>query len=199
MSLKAWFELRKNAIHERVSSHDVLRDNGVKLVYAGEREEQFSCPFHGKDSKPSARVFPSTPQSPSHAWCYVCRERWDVITLWQKYHGTEGFHKTLSAIERHYNIPTPPVPDGPLEYTSDNTSKDRFKELYEVCESRLRSERSAYDLKSYLLMGSFLDKALSQVNSGKLSYGEGIELMTKLRAAIIQKVASSVSSNQTVH
>ncbi len=198
MSLKAWFEQRKNAIHERVSSHDILRDNGVKLVYAGEREEQFSCPFHGKDSKPSARVFPSTPQSPSHAWCYVCRERWDVITLWQKYHGTEGFHKTLSAIEKHYNIPTPPVPEGPINYDGVDSKKGLFESLHQSCEDRLKTTRSEHDLKSFLLFGSFLDKAFHQVTSGTLSYPEGVELLHKLMDKIGQKIRN-VPSNQTEH
>lgn len=189
--IKAWYAMRREAIHERISAHDVLRNNGVKLVYTGEREEQFSCPFHGKDSKPSARVFPSTPQSPSHAWCYVCRERWDVITLWQKYHGTEGFHKTLSAIEKHLGIKAPTIPEGAFDCDVGNAPRKEFDDLYEACERRLISEKHVFTLGEYLRLGSVLDRAMHQVSSGKLSYPDGTVVMRKVLAKIGEKVRGS--------
>lgn len=188
MSVKAWFEQRKRTINERVTAHDILRAQGVKLSYSGDREEQFSCPFHGRDTKPSARVFPGTPQSPSHAWCYVCRERWDVINLWAKYHGTEGFHRTLTDIERHYNIETPPVPEGPLEYDPGDAKKEQFEALHRVCEERLADAKPHFDLKGHLLIGSVLDKVLYQVASGSMSYSEAMETFQKVRLKIIEKV-----------
>ncbi len=184
MSVKAWFEQRKRTINERVTAHDILRAQGVKLSYSGDREEQFSCPFHGRDTKPSARVFPGTPQSPSHAWCYVCRERWDVINLWAKYHGTEGFHRTLTDIERHYNIPTPPVPEGPINGDRVDPKREQFEALFRTCEDRLVREKQSFELKSYLLLGSVLDRTHSRVSSGVMTFGEGIEIMDKLRIKI---------------
>src|SRR5574343_824433 len=83
---RAWIQERVAAIRATVSAYDVLRKFGVKLHHAGEnRIEQFSCPFHGKDTKPSARIYPAGPTGPSHAWCFVCQERWDAITLWRKF------------------------------------------------------------------------------------------------------------------
>lgn len=186
--------MRKRAINDRVSAHDILRMKGVPLLHVGEREEQFSCPFHGKDAKPSARVFPSTPQSPSHAWCYVCRERWDVIALWQKYNGTEGFHRTLSDIEKAFNITTPPVPQGAIVVDYGDSQKQRFEEIYAACESRLVGERYTFDMQGYLLFGSILDKCLYQVNQGDLSYAEGIDVVNKVMVRIGQKVRGAPPS-----
>ena len=109
----AWVQERIAAIHARVSTYDILRRFGVVLQHSGEtRIEQFSCPFHGKDTKPSARVYPASATSPTHAWCYVCQERWDVITLWRKFNDpTVPFTRSLAEIERDYGLKTPEMPN----------------------------------------------------------------------------------------
>ncbi len=109
---KAWIAQRVEAIKEHVSAHDVLRRGGVNLGKGDNEEEQFSCPFHGQDRRPSARVYPADANNPSHAWCFVCQERWDAITLWRKFNGGEDRHFTqiLSEIERAYGLETPELP-----------------------------------------------------------------------------------------
>lgn len=195
-AVKVWYDLRKKAIHEKVGVHDILRNNGIKFRHMGDREEQFSCPFHGKDEKPSARAFPTTPQSPSHVWCYVCRERWDAISLWKKYSGDESksFHRVLSEIEKHYNITPPPVPEGGFKNlpSVDDQQKADFERIYRACEERLISERGAYvemgDMNGYLVAGSILDKALHQIGDGQLGYRDGTELMKKLMQKIGERI-----------
>jgi len=195
-AIKIWYDLRKKAIHEKVGVHDLLRSNGIKFRHTGDREEQFSCPFHGKDEKPSARAWPSTPQSPSHVWCYVCRERWDVISLWKKYNGGDGksFHRVLSEIEKHYGITPPPVPEGAFKQAPSGTEQHKldFERLYQACEGRLIAEREAYvrmdDMNGYLVAGSILDKAAYQITEGLLSYPDGIELMKKLMRKIGERI-----------
>ncbi|MCW4026127.1 MAG: CHC2 zinc finger domain-containing protein, partial [Candidatus Bathyarchaeota archaeon] len=39
---------------------------------------QISCPFHGPDSAPSARVFPAS----NSMYCWACNKSWDVIDYW---------------------------------------------------------------------------------------------------------------------
>ncbi len=204
-AIKIWYDLRKKAIHDKVGVHDILRRNGVKFRHTGDREEQFSCPFHGKDEKPSARAFPTDPRSPSHVWCYVCRERWDVIALWKKYYGSDKkFHAVLSEIEKYYNIIPPPVPEGAFKQQPSGNEQQKldFERLYQACEDRLVAERGAYvqmgDMNGFLVAGSILDKATFQVAEGTLSYLEGLELMKKLLKKIGERVRSA-SADQAFH
>lgn len=195
-AIKAWYGIRVKAIHERITVYDLLRSNGIVFKHTGEREEQFSCPFHGKDESPSARVYPSSARSPSHAWCFVCRERWDVISLWKKYHGSDGknFHRILSEIEKQYGLTAPPIPEGGFRdapVASDQQRQD-FDKMYEACERRLLSVREDYrqigDMHGYLMAGSVLDKVFYQVSEGKLNFVEGIDVLNRLLKKIAERL-----------
>jgi hypothetical protein len=195
-AIKAWYGMRTKAIHERVTAHDILRRNGVSFRHTGDREEQFSCPFHGKDESPSARVYPSSPRGPSHVWCFVCRERWDVIALWKKYSGGEkSFHRLLSELEKLYSIPTPPVPEGAYDkggVSATEQEKAEFDRFYGVCEQRLTGAREDYirlqDMRGYLVAGSVLDKVYYQVGEGTLSPREGLDILKRLITRIGERV-----------
>jgi hypothetical protein len=156
-----WLQARAGTIRDRVSAHDILRRNGVKLRYSsGDREESFSCPFHGVDTHPSARVYPSTATGASHVWCFVCQEHWDVIKLWQKFSGAEHkFSRSLYEIERTFGITVserPPTPSEMADYVDPDT--EHCQELLDICERRLGSAKNVFDMKSHLLLGSILDR-----------------------------------------
>lgn len=195
-AIKAWYAMRTKTIHDRVTAHDILRRNGVSFRHTGDREEQFSCPFHGKDESPSARVYPSSPRSPSHVWCYVCRERWDAIALWKKYSGGEkSFHRLLSELEKLYNLETPPVPEGAYDKGSVPVSeqeKAEFERFYVVCEERLKGSREDYarlqDMNGYLVAGSILDKAYYQVGEGTMSPKDGLDVLKRLILKIGERI-----------
>ncbi len=195
-AIKAWYNIRTKAIHDRVTVHDILRRNGVSFRHTGDREEQFSCPFHGKDESPSARVYPSSPRSPSHVWCFVCRERWDAIALWKKYSGGEkSFHRLLSELEKLYNITTPPVPEGAYDkggLSATEQEKAEFERLYGVCEQRLTGARDDYvrlqDMNGYLVAGSVLDKVYYQVGEGTLSARDGLDILKRLITRIGERI-----------
>jgi hypothetical protein len=194
--VKAWYQIRIRAIHTRATAHDILRRNGIELKNTGEREEQFSCPFHGRDEKPSARVYPGSPQSPSHIWCFVCKERLDAIGLWRKFNGGEdkSFHASLAEMERHYGLPTPAVPADARRIPQPVAEKDKgeFERLCGLCEHRLRDTRDDYvrlnDMTGYLAAGAVLDRTLHQTNEGHMGFREGVEVLKILIQRIGEKV-----------
>lgn len=164
-----WMRARIETIHRTVSASDVLRRNGVRLQY-GDRREQFSCPFHGRDNKPSARIYPEVPGKPSHVWCFVCQERWDAIALWRKFEGHEkdvSFGRVLREIERAYGI-VPPEGPPPEEAESEDVSAFvEVMRLYEVCERRLRAAKPLFDMRGYLILGTILDRLCARVDERK--------------------------------
>jgi len=196
----AWIRQRIENVHQHVTAHDVLRQGGVELEQSGsDDEEQFRCPFHGMDNKPSARVYPEDHRSRSHAWCFVCQEPWDAISLWKKFHGyTEeehSFTRALTGIEQEYGLTTPPVPTGVSSGPSeDDKALEAFDALYEALERRLRGARPDYqrldDMVGYLSAGQVLDKLRFQVDKRRMTPERGQEVLRQLLERIGLKVRS---------
>ena len=189
---KEWYRQRIAAIHEKVTAYDVLRRNGVRIQQSGDdREEQISCPFHGEDKKPSARLFPARDDSRSHVWCYVCQEpKWDAIGLWMKFNNLT-FGQAVYRIEREFDIVTPEAPKGDYVPPRVAENKEAFKRAYLLCESRLRDCKLAYrmanDMAGYLSAGSVLDRTKARVDGGVWSPEKGVEILSALRLRLIEK------------
>jgi hypothetical protein len=192
-----WNRQRVENIHQHVTAYDVLSRGGVEFKGTGSDEEQFSCPFHGMDRKPSARYYPEDAQSRSHAWCFVCQEPWDAISLWRRFHGGEemSFTRALSGIEQEYGLEAPPMPSGAVSRQPEG-SKDMaaFEALYEACEGRLRSGRPAYrqldDMVGYLSAGQVLDKLRYRVDKRQMTPEQGQGVLQQLLDRIGAKVRS---------
>lgn len=191
-AIKKWIAKRTEVIHERVTAADVLQRNGVTLRYGGTREEQFSCPFHGKDTKPSARAYPSDGDNRSHVWCFVCQESWDCISLWKKFGDFERFGAALRDMEREYGILIPEAPSDikdAEEATEKEDIRQEFLRLLASCDSVLIRNQRHFDMTGYLQMGSILDKLLFQFNSKKISAPRGIEVIHSVFAKIAEKAS----------
>lgn len=184
---RRWIQARVDAIHKGVSAHDVLRRNGINLRY-NDREEQFSCPFHGVDRHPSARVYPETVKGPSHVWCFTCHENWDVFRLWAKFSGGEQkFTRVLVELERAFGITPPERPPTPADL-ADQTDPESLEVeiLFTTCENRLRRSRSSFEMKAHMTLGSILDRLLYQFEHGSMRTEE----IKKVLHQILEKIGS---------
>lgn len=191
---RAWVAQRIENIHQHVTAYDVLARNNVVLRYGDDREEQFSCPFHGRDRRPSARVYPVSARSPSHAWCFVCQERWDAITLWSKFNQFDDkpFTVVLSDIERAFQIPVPEMSaDAHLVEDTSGVALEEFDALYEVAERRLKNAAPAFkyldDLTGFLKAGSVLDKLRYRVDECVVKPSRGEQVLRQLLERIAAK------------
>lgn len=182
-----WIESRINTIRQNVTAYDILRRNGVQ-IYRTDREEQFSCPFHGTDHKPSARVYPSSVRGPSHVWCFVCQERWDVISLWKKFSGVTDmkFTQTLAEIERAFGIIPADRPS--VEYDpQDDPEVTKAEIMFDIAERNLVGARRAFQMTGYLTVGVLLDRLRHQFVEGAISPGKVCEQLQKVLDKISEK------------
>jgi len=97
-------EAVKNAIKERVTLGDLLRKD-VGLTNA-QSEEQFSCPFHGVDAKKSCRYYQET----DTAYCWVCKEKWDIFSYVSKKHQI-NFTQAINVLIKAYRVDVSKLPD----------------------------------------------------------------------------------------
>lgn len=192
---REWVRQRVELIHEQVTVYDVLRLIGVDLTQSGsDEEEQFSCPFHGIDRRPSARVYPEEGGSKSHAWCYVCQERWDAISVWQRAYGSTegGFTRALLGIEKAFDLTAPKMPTEAV-YRAEVVDEDQeeFEHRLEACEDYLRAARGVYrqlnDMVGYLSASQVLDKLRFRVAKGRTSPKRAVVVLRQLRNKIVEK------------
>jgi len=103
-------KLLKDLILEVVDLTDVMVSYGVEFVYNphAATEIQFKCPFHGKDNKPSARLYKET----KSLWCWKCHKRWDVIDFIKDKESLSYVGAVLHIIGT-YHVDTSSIPDTP--------------------------------------------------------------------------------------
>jgi hypothetical protein len=194
--LREWIQQRIGKIHEKITLYDVLSRNGVELEYV-DRPTQFACPFHGKDNKPSARAYPDSGTGPSHAWCFVCQERWDAISIWKKFNGgtDKKFTRILTEIEQAFGLDQPAFPDGlqtlsqeVLEKQAEENDMEPFNKLVSACERRLIEAKAVYDLKGYLMASSLLERVTTRVLDRRMGQPEGVQRLRSLLDSIGKRV-----------
>jgi hypothetical protein len=185
---RRWIAERILVIHATATAADVLRRNGVKLRYSGQRPEQMFCPFHGNSKSMAARFHPADARKPDHVWCFVCNEQWDAISLFKKFENYEGkFSGLLRHIERDYGITPPEAPTLVMDDEPDQHELLEVTDLLNVCERRLKTTRRAFEMKGYLVCGSVLDRVSHGIDAGTLPLPTARETLRRLLDKIGEK------------
>ena len=89
-------------VKEHVPITALLRHYGFPVREDGFHEQQFPCDMHGdgRDTKPSARVYPQT-----NSWyCFACGKARDVIATVQEREDI-GFWEAIRILERMAGLP----------------------------------------------------------------------------------------------
>lgn len=186
---------RADRIRKEVSILRVLSDYGYE-VEEFDREQQFSCDFHGMgDSSPSARVYPE-----SNDWhCFGCGKSRDAISTVMEKEGIE-FWEACYKLEKRYDLPiwkstwTPRETKDPRDIVkvSNEGSFDEDKERTEnllLGESRRRSVPA----EPLLSLWERFDKVSWKVHQEEMSEKRGRERLAVLREEVIDLVAKSIT------
>jgi hypothetical protein len=151
----------KELIIEQVNLADVMVSYHVHFLYNPKAadEAQFKCPFHGKDNKPSARLYNAT----KTCYCWVCRKAWDVVSfIMEKEH--LSFSEALKFIVNKYEVDTSSIPDNlVLKFTAPEISDIEVKMKF--LHTNILSLRGKVPLEKYqaLCMGFMMaERAKSQ-------------------------------------
>lgn len=181
---------RADRIRERVSITQFLSDLGYAIQpHGGDREQQFSCDLHGDgtDSKPSARVYPS-----SNSWyCFACSKKRDSITTLMERKGLK-FHEACDVIERNYGLPPLPYEKDENEY-NDLVFEER-KPTFESMKNRIntilntqRIEKSI-TLSQYLSVWEVYNMILYKVENEKITEDSAIQGLMKIKTKVFHYI-----------
>jgi len=157
MPMPPWITARVERAREVVTAFDLLSRYGVTLPRGYDSTQQIPCPFHG-DKRPSCRVYDSTAGQPSHVWCYVCNERWDVIRLFSKFENIESdkFTRVLTLLEKAFDLP--PLPEG--AGVKPEKELTPYEKLLPKVELRLSFFRGEVDAAQFMGLVDALDEAI---------------------------------------
>lgn len=185
---RQWIADRIEVIHQTTTAAEVLRRNGVRLRYDGQRPEQMFCPFHGNSKSMAARFHPSDARRSDHVWCFVCNEQWDCITLFKKFASYEGkFSGLLRLMERDYGIIPPEIPEISFGKEVAREELDQVAQMLGVCERRLFGARGAFAMRGFLALGSILDRVTYGINAGTVSLPKARETLQTVLTKIGEK------------
>lgn len=133
---------RADRIRQDIDIVQVLADYGYRVnPGGGDREQQFSCDLHGdgSDSKPSARVYPS-----SNSWyCFACGRPRDAIQTCREKEG-QDFWAAVKTLETRYHLPQLPWEDEveqPHQDTISEKVQEALKSDFSYAEVKNRVER----------------------------------------------------------
>lgn len=127
-------------IKEKVSIYDLfdLADPPIKYQTRA-KPSQISCPVHGKDAHPSARVYPDT----NTFRCFTCSKSWNVVTYWaeiNKWYVDSGNLDIGRAIQ-----------DLSLRFNIEDTSFDWERKFYALKKENDVQEKPISDEDKYKL------------------------------------------------
>lgn len=134
---------RADRLRAQVSIVTVLAEYGYHVREdGGEHEQQFSCDLHGsgRDTKPSARVYPAT----NSFHCFGCGRSRDVIQTVREKEGLE-FWPAVKKLEQRFRLPPMPwAQDGSPDESAEapvfsSTAFAQGQETYTETQTRLHT------------------------------------------------------------
>jgi len=137
----------RELIVEKVDLAEVMVSYGVHFQFdpRGATEVQFKCPFHGKDTKPSARLYNRT----KSCFCWVCRKSWDVVSFIMEKEEL-FFKQALLYLINRYRVDTSSIPDVPqLELKDDTITPEDKKVLFHRIHANLLELRKKIPFEKY--------------------------------------------------
>ena len=184
---------RADRIRERVNITEFLEDFGYTVrSHGGHREQQFSCDLHGDgtDSKPSARVYPS-----SNSWyCFACSKKRDSITTLMDKKGL-NFYQACDLIEKKYGLPPLPYEknENPFSEFSFREREPTYEDLASRVSNLILMQRNEKTLsfKQYLSLWEVYDMVTYKVENNKLDKEKGLGALKKLRDKTLQYIKES--------
>lgn len=167
MSVRARIDNIKNNIH----MSDVLSVLNL-LPSSAEGDFQMRCPFHGKDSKPSARIYRNELFK-----CFACGASYDVIGFYSEYKKL-NFRDSCYLLEKQFGLKWDgeeiPSQNKPAE-VKPSVRNISFSELVRITEKQLIEKKRDLGLERYSKSLYVLDKA---------EESENIDMVRTLRSKI---------------
>ena len=188
---------RADRIRATIPIDQILSDLGYEVrSYGGDREQQFSCDLHGdgSDTKPSARMYPS-----SNSWyCFACAKKRDAISTYMDREGIP-FSKACTEIEKKYGLEPLPFEKNENGFQEFQVVKATYPEMRSRVEKLISNQRVEKNLtlKRYLSLWEVFDMISYQVEKGNWNEDTGYQGLVKLKRKTLEYIKERIKSDWT--
>lgn len=201
MSQDSIVKIRADRIREEIPILRVLYDYGYGVRPEGEnREQQFCCDLHGdgRDTKPSARIYPES----NSFYCFACGSTRDSIALVRTKENL-SFWDAIRTLEQRYGLPPLDI-DATL--TAQNYREQRaalpdlnagkeYPQMRERLARRLElvTQEKSLPMEQVLTFWEALDQVVHKVSQSTWTEKQGHEIMTKL----LEKIQAALTKRSS--
>ena len=124
-------------------------------------EVQYKCPIHGKDNKPSARLYKDT----HSCYCWACLKRWDAVSLVQDVEGL-GYRAALNFLIKKYSIDISHIEMKPELVLAERKGADRQEKDLIFIRNGLGALKGTLELPKYKALCYAYRMLKRQMNKG---------------------------------
>ena len=182
---------RRDRIRQEVPIRHLLRDLGYNVHLEGDQEEQFCCDLHGdgRDTKPSARVYPN-----NTTYCFAEGLARDAVA-YVRAKKDLSYIDALKWLETQYKLPPLPFEEGDYAenpanpYPPDKIDPDL---TFDGAVTRVRKQLDRFTKEKALSLDALLtfweefDRTAHLVKETLLSERDGMKTLLILRERMLR-------------
>lgn len=116
----------------------------------GKRTQQVSCPFHGQDIKPSARLYHDT----NKMYCYVCNKVWDIIGVSKTFLESDAT-MAIQYLVKEFSLAVPESIEDIPKQEPVRSSYDDYQELAATIKTVVKEPRGRATMLAILDVAGF--------------------------------------------
>lgn len=153
-------------IKDRINMTDLLSRLDL-LPYSGAAEEfQMRCPFHGQDSKPSARIYRNALFK-----CFACGVAYDIVSFYSEFKKV-GLKDACYLLEKEFGVEWDHTESGPNVSPKSRSVENptarqvKIEDLVRITEKQIMERKHELGLEKYAKALYVLDRAEETENSG---------------------------------
>lgn len=172
--------------NKMVSMAELMQRFGYQVTSA-DSEQQFACDLHGRDTKPSARLYPRTNSS----FCWACHKSRRPVDLVQERNGL-SLEQSVAFLEEMFHLPSLPLiedePEEDIVPSSETTFEDEFHRTDRLL-ATVTQERSV-PMDRALWAWECLDKLMFRKEQDEVNETAARAVLCTLREKVLAEIQS---------
>lgn len=142
-----------NEIKSRVPILDLISLFEINVRSSFGNERQCSCPFHGEDKHPSARIYVKT----NSMYCFTCKKSYDVIDIIREFKKL-SFDEVIEFIKINWTEKKENRNKQIQKQNQFSLKNHSFYDILNLTNNRLEDIKDKIPFEKYLIACNYIDR-----------------------------------------